>query len=256
MEGAQILAERQTSPGSRVAVAVSLCNFRDFLVSCLDSVAAQTLPAVDLIVVDDCSLDGGANRAKQWLDEKGSRFPNYVLMRHDQSRGLAAARNAGFDAARTEYVFVLDGDNLLFPRCLQQLAAALDHSDASFAYCYLESFGAVAGLHNVNAWQPDRLHLGNAIDAMVMLRRRVWQQVGGYSTDMPSAGWENFDLWFKIARVNGWGVQVPEILGRCRAHMNSLNQTVSNPHREALWQYLRERHPEAFPPRGEAWPQA
>lgn len=247
MDGPQVLAERRTSPGSRVTVVVSLCNFRDFLVSCLDSVAAQTLPAFDLVVVDDCSLDGGAIRASQWLDDKGDRFANYLLTRHAQSRGLAAARNTGFEAARSDYVFVLDGDNLIYPRCLQQLAAALDHSDASFSFCQLERFGAEVGLDNIYPWQPARLHLGNTIDAMVMLRRRTWQQVGGYSMDMPASGWEDFDLWFKIARVKGWGVQVPEVLGRCRAHMNSLNRTVSNPHAKELWQYLREQHPDAFP---------
>jgi glycosyltransferase involved in cell wall biosynthesis len=243
---ARVLAERHGPQDSRVTVALTLHNFRDFLASCLDSVAAQTLPTFDLIIVDDCSTDDGAIAANEWLDTNGARFASYLLVRNDEIRGMAAARNTAFAAAATEYVFVLDGDNVLFPRCLQQLASALDHSDASFAYCYLERFGAATGLLNTSPWQPDRLHLGNSIEGLVMLRRHVWQQAGGYSIDIPTIGWEDFDLWFKIARMKGWGVHVPEILGRRRAHMTSINRASSTTDLEHLWRYLRERHPHAF----------
>ena len=242
----QVVVERERSGRALVTVAVSLYDYRDYVVSCLDSVRAQTIRDLDLVIVDDASRDGGADVAGQWLEENGDRFCRCVLVRHDRNEGLAAARNTAFAHARTDYVFVLDADNLLYPRCLEQLASALSQSGASFAYCYLEKFGELSGLHNIRPWRPEDLQGGNRIDAMVLLRRSVWQSVDGYSDDMPAMGWEDFELWFKIARLKGWGIQVPEILGRYCVHRDSMLQTVTNPQLDSLWAYLRSKYPEFF----------
>jgi len=180
-----------------------------------------------------------------WLSENGSRFNNYQLARHPVNSGLAGARNSGFHHARTEFVFILDADNTLYPRCLERLLAALRHCNASFAYCYLEKFGQKSLLQNTNAWNPDALQHGNVIDAMVLLRRSVWEEVGGYSK-MEVMGWEDFDFWFKIARRKGWGVLVPEILARYRVHRKSMLKKVTNPKVRKLWTQLRATYPEFF----------
>src|SRR3984893_15097108 len=216
----EILAEYERRDGAAVTVAVSLYNYLDFILPCLESAKAQTMRDLDLIVVDDCSGDGGEQVVASWLRENHGTFGRSVLVRHRENKGLASARNTAFACARTPYVFVLDADNLLYPRCLQQLTAALVGTDASFAYCYLEQSGTKTGLHNICWWNAVSLCHGNTIDAMVLLRRSVWHAVGGYSGDMPAMGWEDFDLWFKIARMKGWGVQVPEILARYRVHMD------------------------------------
>jgi len=204
-----VIAEGEAHSKARVTVAISLYNYGDYITACLQSVHDQTLEHVDLVVVDDCSQDNGQHEVQRWLAANGHRFGRYAVLRHRRNRRLPATRNAAFGRARTEYVFVLDADNLLYPRALQQLSAALDDSAASFAYSYLEKFGDAVGLHNLRPWNPAGFKNGNTIDAMAMLRRSVWERVGGYSTDMPSMGWEDFDLWFKIARIGGWGLQVP-----------------------------------------------
>lgn len=244
--GADVVSENNSAERCSVTVAVSLYNYRDYVLPCLESVKSQTISAIDLVVVDDCSSDDGLDVVRKWLDATGKRFARFVFLRHKANRGLAAARNTAFSFARSEYVFVLDADNVLYPKCLQRLATSLDHSQASFAYCFLEKFGAETGLHNVGVWNPARLQLGNTIDAMVLLRRSVWRAVGGYSIRMPHPGWEDFDLWFKIARIRGWGVQVPEILGRYRVHENSMLRRVTNPNVDNLWQYLRSEYREFF----------
>ena len=244
-EGVDVVVEQEGTEGSRVTVAISLHNYRDHIAACLDSVSAQTIDVLDVVVVDDSSTDGGGDVVRRWLDTNGRRFNRYALLRHARNRGLAAARNAAFGRARTEFAFVLDADNMLYPRCLQQLVASLDNCAASFSYCYLEEFGAATGLQNIRPWSPDLQH-GNTIDAMVLLRKQAWEAAGGYSMDMPVMGWEDYDLWFKIARMKGWGVQVPEILARYFVHSDSMLRTVTNPRHEELWAYLRSRHPEFF----------
>jgi hypothetical protein len=59
-------------------------------------------------------------------------------------------------------------------------------------------------------------------------------------------GWEDFDLWFKLARLGHWGVLVPEILARYRVHGESMLRTVTNPKVDRLWAHLRSTYPEFF----------
>jgi len=236
----------QQRDDTRVTVTISLYNYQDYILQCLESVKSQTMAALDLIVVDDCSTDGSLQRVTHWLDANGSRFAKCELLRHHKNQGLGPTRNTGFLRARTSSVFVLDADNLLYPYCLERLAAALEHSSASFAYSYLEKFGSKIGLQNVKSWNPTKLQYGNTIDAMVLMRRDAWEKAGGYATDMPHLGWEDFDLWFRIAKTSGWGVLVPEILARYRVHSQSMLMTETNPHQEKLWEYLRAAHREFF----------
>ncbi len=231
----------------RVGVAISLHNYEEYIGKCLDSVAQQTVESLDLVVVDDCSQDSSVEITQKWLNSNAGRFRASTFLRHAANQGLAAARNDGIQAADTEYLFILDADNLLFPRCLEVLASALDNCSASFAYCYLEKFGEVTELQNTHVWNPDTLYRGNTIDAMVMHKRSLLIAAGGYSSDMPAMGWEDYELWFKIAEAGGWGILVPEILARYRVHSTSMLHQTTNPNAYALTQYLRHRHPTFFP---------
>lgn len=231
-------------------VIVSLYNYQEHIVECLESIRMQTFAGLDLVVVDDCSQDASLEAAREWFGRHGSRFGRYLLLRHASNGGLARARNTAFAQSRTEYVFVLDADNLLYPRCVEALAAALDNCCASFAYCIHEKFGDVHGISNFEPWTPASLRTANMVDAMVLLRKSVWEAVGGYSPNMPVMGWEDFDLWFKLARAGGWGVLVPEILAKYRAHRGSMLNCVTNPKADRLWAHLRSSYPEFFSKNG------
>lgn len=244
----ETIAEYEQSPVTPiVTVIISLYNYGQHITDCLESVKLQTISELDLIVVDDCSTDDSAEIAHRWLIENSARFSKYLLIRHKINSGPGAARNTAFARSRTKYVFVLDADNLLYPRCLERLISALDNCDASFAYSYIERFGETSSLLNTKPWNPSTLRRGNTIDAMVLMRKHVWEKIGGYSTnEVMRLGWEDYELWFKIARINGWGILVPEILGRYRVHHDSLLHTSTNPNVHKLWGYLRSNYPEFF----------
>jgi glycosyltransferase involved in cell wall biosynthesis len=225
-------------------VIISLYNYQDHIVECLESVRAQTMADLDLVVVDDCSQDASLAVVRDWLDRWGDRFSRYLLLHYKTNGGLARARNTAFAHSRTEYVFVLDADNLIYPRCVAALVSALDNCTASFAYCVHEKFGEVHSISNMGPWSPATLSTGNMVDAMALLRKSVWETMGGYSTNMPVMGWEDFDLWFKIARAKGWGILVPEILAKYRFHRGSMLNSITNPKVNRLWAHLRATYPE------------
>ncbi len=240
-----IIYERLQGNPPDVTVIISLYNYQQYIEECLESVKRQTLKPIDLIVVDDCSKDNSIAIVKRWMQQNHSRFQLCCLYRHKQNKGLAQTRNSAFAQARTPYVFVLDADNSLYPRCLERHLAVLSGSDAAFAYSYLEVFGAVRGLQNTIRWNKETLQYGNTVDAMVLMRKNAWQQAGGYSV-MEVMGWEDYDLWFKIARNGGWGILVPEILARYRVHSKSMLRTITNPKSDRLREILLDSYPEFY----------
>ena len=248
------LHERQNTAAPKVTVVIPLYNYGRFVTETLDSVAVQTIKDLDVIVVDDCSTDDSAAVACRWMTEHSARFRKAVLLRHLTNGGLAATRNTGFSHSATEFAFPLDADNLLYPTCLDKLTQSLIHSGAAFAFCIVERFltppGAVPAplLMHLHPWRPGSLSIGNMIDAMVLLRKIVWEQAGGYSLTMPRQGWEDYDLWFKIARLGGYGLHVPQILARYRVHADSMLHTVTdaNAGTRVLKTHLRENYPEFF----------
>jgi glycosyltransferase involved in cell wall biosynthesis len=107
------------------SIVVPAFNAERWLAAALDSALAQTYPSVEVIVVDNGSTDGTADVAR--------RAPGVLLTRCVR-RGPAAARNAGLDAARGEFVQFLDADDLLAPRKVERHVRALRESGADVVW--------------------------------------------------------------------------------------------------------------------------
>ncbi len=154
------------------------------------------------------------------------RFVDLRLILKTRNRGLADTRNLAVHMAKSPYVFMLDADNLLYPRCVSRMLDVIRNSRAAMTYCLLERFGIEQGVMGMDLWSPDRLAQGNYIDAMTLLDRRILVVSGGFAK-MPVPGWEDYDLWCRYAEMGLKCVRVPEILARYRVHRSSMIQTVN-----------------------------
>ena len=225
-----------------VTATVSLFNYANYVTECLDSIARSDHPALDLIVVDDASdRDDSVQVVADWLQRNSDRFRRTTLLVHEYNQGLAQARNTGFEHARTDAVFVIDADNQVYPRALSQLATVLRSGDYALAYSQLELFGDSRELGFANYWNPGWLARGNYIDAMAMVSKEAWQEVGGYTHI--EGGWEDYDLWCKFVEHNMRGVFVPEILCRYRYHRQSMLRTETDYVEDTLRVTMTLRHP-------------
>lgn len=206
-----------------ISVLVTVYNYEQHLVEALDSLCRSYFPYYEVIVVDDGSTDGSLEVARDWLVEH-PRVQG-LLLRHPTNRGLGAARNTALGFARGELTFVLDADNVIYPHCLERLRTALlDDPQAAFSYGIFERFlhDESTGLMNLFPWNPERFRQGNYIDAMALIRTSVLREMGGYATDQRLYGWEDFDLWCRMAEQGFRGRFVPEIVARYRAEHHSM----------------------------------
>lgn len=93
-----------------ISVIIPVYNASQWLERCLSSVTAQTYSKLDIILVDDGSTDGSGALCDRWA-EKDRR----VRVIHKANGGAAAARNAGLDVAKGEYIGFVDSDDYIAP---------------------------------------------------------------------------------------------------------------------------------------------
>ena len=203
-----------------VSVVVPLFNYEDHVLSTLDSISLQTFQPIELLVINDGSTDNSEGVVLSWLENHSGRFVNSRLISHTHNAGLPCARNTGAVLARSDQVFFIDADNLIYPDCISTHVTALAQSDAAFAYSILEVFENQQRLMGTATFSRDRLKKANHIDAMALVRRPILDAMGGYK--IIKEGWEDYDLWLRFEEAGYHGIHIPEILGRYRVHGNSM----------------------------------
>ncbi len=231
-----------------VSVIVTLYNYAGVVLETLESIVASTDVAYEIVVIDDHSRDAGRAAVQAFMDA----HPDVPirLLGSEVNRGLPASRNRAVAATRADLVMVMDADNLVYPNCLRVLADTLAADpDAAFAYATLEAFGAEPGLRSELAWHPAWLCETNYIDAQAMVRRSTFERHGGYRDDDLAYGWEDWELWLRIAKAGEHGVHVPRMLGRYRTQASSMI-TITNLVAHRMRADVRALHPELPWPEG------
>jgi glycosyltransferase involved in cell wall biosynthesis len=246
----EVIYQKDPLPGvpARVSVALTCFRYGDEAREALDSLLEQTEQTFDVIVVDDCSPDGSVLKIANWFaaHESDEKLRSISFCRHMGNHGLSQSRNTALSLISTKYVFILDADNMIYPRALQVLADALERSGEAMAYSLIERFGAETGIVNNSLWIPEKFSYGNYIDAMAMIRMDVLREIGGYRIMPDNFGWEDYDLWCSLVDRQLRGCHVPEILCRYRTQPTSMVNQRTNPyfakHGDEVRRFLRYHH--------------
>ena len=224
-----------------ISVIIPTYNRGEMLCRCVRSVLATEYPALEVIVVDDCSPDdtreriaaefGGCSRGRSQYSESGApeEFGDSKVryLRNEKNSFQAVSRNRGAAAAKGEYLFFLDDDNIVHPDIFTELLAA-------FAKCPASGLIAPMAVHkcrgdvdiiwslgsDFNRWtsQPCDLHPNLPLDELpkilgelesaellptsyypnaFMVTRKVFDEVGGFEESY-TVTYEESDFGWKI----------------------------------------------------------
>lgn len=216
--------------GPRVSVVAATYNHCDIVRETVESVLAQTIGDLELIVVDDGSTDGTADAIANIAD------PRVRLIRNRHSGFPAVTLNAAAARAQSDLLGMIGGDDRWTPRMLEQQLAHFERfPDVGIVH--------TAALHLVGSElvpQPprcpakprmnpaevvDRLLVRNFIYApSVVLRRSLFVRLGGFDPELPVA--EDYDLWLRLAEAGISFGYIAEPLLHYRIRVNSLSQNV------------------------------
>jgi glycosyltransferase involved in cell wall biosynthesis len=184
-----------------VSVVIPTYNYGHYICETIESVLGQTYSPIEIIIVDDGSTDD----TKERLAAYGDRVRGI----HQQNRGLSAARNTGIQAARGEFVALLDSDDLWLPDKLErQVAAAVAQPDIGLVATerfsidetgrrldYVAESCSRGGLNEFTV--RDLLEFPAFSPSSVLARRDCLLAVGGFNEGLQ--GVEDMDMWVRIA---------------------------------------------------------
>lgn len=173
-----------------ISVVIPLYNKEREIGDTLRSVLAQTLPPVEIIVVDDGSTDGGASVVETVAAEEGR---GSIRLVRQANAGVSAARNRGVAEAQGGYVAFLDADDRWEAGFLAEIAALI----REFPGCgiYSAAFWIVGREGRFPAPCPERrgvvdnffrdsAHRYIAIPSASVVPREVFEAVGGFPPGM------------------------------------------------------------------------
>jgi len=204
---------------AEVAVVVGNHQGEPVLEDCLTSIALQTRGVREVVVADGASTDGSRSIVARH-DAQFLAFPNL---------GLGYLYNRGVEAARGEYVLLLNNDVALDSRCVELLAEELDADGTRFAAdpTQLDWAGAKV-IHARTTVAPGRLirehipglHLDSVVHAdgvvptvsahgaAMLVRRSMFLELGGFDETF-FMEWEDLDLCWRAWRRGCGSVYVP-----------------------------------------------
>jgi glycosyltransferase involved in cell wall biosynthesis len=183
-----------------VSVIIPTRNRAQLLHRTLQSVLSQSTEDLDVIVVDDGSVDStGAVAA--------AAHPRVRVLRNPEPTGVSVARNRGIAAARGVWIAFCDDDDLWAPNKLQEQLTAADRAGANWAYAgdvnvddqlRVLSGGPPPDPAAVMALLPRCNPLASG-GSNVVVRSNILAEVGGFDPALRRT--EDWDLWIRIART-------------------------------------------------------
>lgn len=112
-----------------VSVIIPVYQVSDYVERCLTSVMKQTYKDIECVIVDDATKDDSIDKCERLIAGYQGSI-RFIILHHEQNRGLSASRNTGTDAATGEYIYYLDSDDEITPDCIEKLTSFVLDDDS------------------------------------------------------------------------------------------------------------------------------
>jgi cellulose synthase/poly-beta-1,6-N-acetylglucosamine synthase-like glycosyltransferase len=222
----------------RVTVLMPVYNEQRHVLAAVQSVLSQTFTDLELVVVDDGSVDATPAVLATLSD------PRLVVLRQE-NKGMAAALNAGASRARGEYVARMDADDISLPHRIARQVEWLDaHPEIALlgtAFRRIDGDGNGVGVTRMltshDELRRDLFTCSPFGHGTIMIRTAVLAASGGYDGSFWPA--EDYDLWRRVM-AGSRAANLPEVLYEYRVHEGNSSteeqQQVSARIQSDLWE--------------------
>jgi glycosyltransferase involved in cell wall biosynthesis len=184
-------------PSPLVSIVIPCWNGEAYLAEAIASAISQTHEAIEIIVVDDGSTDKSCEIARG--------FPGIEVL-SQKNAGVSAARNAGLERAKGEFILFLDADDRLHSEAVRNHLAAFGKSDATMVYGSNRIVDAQGGVIGQNT-QPTRSFTWKDVlmgvtptPSQAMLRRDALTRAGSFNPSVALG--EDFDLYLRVTHLS------------------------------------------------------
>ncbi|RYJ17465.1 hypothetical protein C5Y41_09590 [Rahnella variigena] len=133
-----VAGSRKKSQQPEVTVVVAAYGVEAYLDECIASIVHQSLKNIEILIIDDGSVDETGRKADEWEN----RFPDVIRVIHKKNGGCASARLEGLKEAKGEYVAFVDGDDWVEQPMYEDLFESAALHNAEIAQCGFYEFYA------------------------------------------------------------------------------------------------------------------
>lgn len=190
-----------------ISVIVPVYNGGKYLAEALESILAQDYRSLDVIVIDDGSIDNSAQIAKS--------YP--IRYSYQSYSGLGAALNRGIKLAKGDYFAFLDADDLWVSTKLSWQLACFEKDSALDMV-----FGHVREFKNTNSKKSKvrSLTKGSLMKGTMLIRREAFFRVGLFETKWRLGDF--IDWYLRAYELKLKSITLPNILYKRRIHENNM----------------------------------
>lgn len=204
----------------KISIVLPVHNGEKYISQAIESVLQQSYENWELIIVNDCSIDG-TSRIINDYEKKDTRIRVY---NNDKNLKLPATLNVGFSYAKGDYFTWTSDDNILLPQFLEVLNRYLnDNEQVDFVYSDyigIDSEGNELGVRHM--LEPENMIYKNSVGASFLYRRKIYDEIGGYSPEWFLV--EDYEYWLRVYKQYRM-MHVEDILYQYRFHDQSLSKT-------------------------------
>lgn len=212
-----------------VTAVVTTHNRLSLLPRALDSVAGQTYPNIEIIVVDD-----GSDEEVSAVVDAYRAGHSVQLLRNAVPQGACRARNQGIQAARGTFVAGLDDDDQWHPQRIEKMLKKYSEK-----YAFVTSDIKMMYQKGTPTWQKKAiitlgdLLYSNYVGNQGLIKKEYLSAVGGFDETLEAA--QDYDLWIRLTEKFGPVLNIQEPLQK--VFLEHGGQRISNP-RDQLRGYL------------------
>jgi len=177
-----------------VSIIIPCYNVEKYISACLDSVLNQQYTNIEIVAVDNNSMDATFSILKEYE----AKFPQKIVVIQEKQKGAPAARNAGFYASKGDVISFLDGDDVITKDKFAKQVECLLHENAEVVISDRVIFDETLQ-HQIKALSFEQIKekpLNTAITDIIITgnpiyKREVVAELGAYTLDLPnSQDWE------------------------------------------------------------------
>lgn len=230
----------KTIKSPTVSVIITNFEYEKYVGEAIESAINQTYPIHEIIVVDDCSYDG----SREVLEKYGD-IPNVRIKLRKENGGPAAARNEGIAASTSDYFILLDADDRLLPRAVEELLKEAIKTGAEVVYPDMIVFGGREdirqGVWEMPDYTPEGMLQAQLVPSVcALIDRHAFDCAGGFNINTYFEDWFWYLTLSHTLKLNFKHIPIPLLEYRTHPKCRS---DIGNPHREEAMKFFKQYFP-------------
>jgi len=239
-----------------ISVIIPCYNEGDALILAVESILNQSVLPLEIIIIDDCSTNPLTFDVLNTLKKKEL----VQVIYSKQNAGPGIARNSGIEKAQSEWVLLLDSDDLLLENAISSLQKTIEeNSNADFFfwnYC-LNNVSKnekeivstkVVCMDDSNQLDPYKLAKNFIIPGCSPYKKSMWEKNLGYDPILSKGGVEDIDFWRRAILNGAVGYHIDETLYQWNRQETGNNSNIDEEkyliHRMKMLPYYDKFNPE------------